>query len=216
MSAGRNVHSTGVHALLLAALGYAAVELPGMLAGSSGFWLWGVLGATVVAITGLSNRQDRKAPHGDNSWLVCTAATIGGVCFDFLATPPEMLLSQCGGGLAALRADSVATQLWYYPATLVMSLVALAVPRLASWLTLHRSTKIWRSFAALLPVGVDVCAMLALMVLGMAMTQWAAQKAGLPWTADGMVTAMLGSMMVFFKAKASLAQRLTASNRATP
>lgn len=188
----------GLRVLLFGLLGYAAGDLPVMLHGAPTFWIWSCLGALVGAAaeslaTAWPAARCTRAPMA-----ACMAAVSAGAAFDFMIVPPEAMVSLCSNALSrGMSSDLLMAHLRWFPATALAMLVLLAVPRLSVLKTVSTS----RSRALLLMpvlIALEFCAMLVLMTLGMDALKVLAQIAGLPWTANGMVAAMMASMWVFF------------------
>ncbi|GHD60810.1 hypothetical protein [Jeongeupia chitinilytica] len=177
----------GWRVLLLAALGALVLDLPVRLHGASAAWSWTVLGSLACAAIEAAVALRVLPPCRRSAMLACLAAVGVGTWLDFSRIAPEALLSFCTTSAAADWLGLPLEHLRWFPFTALLMLAVVVQERVDGRFALP----------ALGWVMVEFAAMLLVMALGMVAFKGLALSLGLPWVANGMVGAMLLSMLAF-------------------
>ena len=178
--------------MLFVVAGWCCCTAPAQLYGAATFWAWSAIAAAASAGAALCRTGPNARPAPLRA-LLCPLALCAALCVDFANTPPEGLLSLCGG---RYDANFWSAHLRLLPtASLTMCVLAL------------RRVRLSQSFdeAALLRWSIGSAANLAVMMLAM---KAAASLCRLstylhwPWTVDGVVCTMLVGMALYHALRA--------------
>lgn len=188
--------------MAFALLGCAAVELP-----VAGDWMphdgaWTCCGALIGIATAALGATGATGRCIRNHMLLCTVAVSVGVTLDFLRVPAQALLDLCSSRATSNDwvVDAVREHCRWFPATMLAMIAAIVLPHLRRQSVVRAGTFV----AALSGMAFDFVLMAVTMSACMRAIRSLAIGERVPWSAGGIVCAMLVGMLLFTLVRVAL------------
>ena len=173
-----------------ALLAVAALELHQAVDATAPVTGWALLSGGIGFGMGLWAAPQPGQACAGRAWLICVLATGLGLAVDAWRVPSALWLSVCAGAASAIGPEAWLRHVQLMPATAVATVAAVLAVRCGGG-----SAPGWRGSGLALGAALLEFALMSLLMLAaIGGVEGAADRFGLPWTADAMGTAMILGM----------------------